>query len=89
MAAISYFLGARSGKSKKTGNWWGCVRLLTMDAFGQWDSIDIFCQDESVFEMVELCSLGQAVACSSWMNKLVGLEPLDDPPALPLLSGKS
>lgn len=78
----NYFLGGASGISKKSGNWWGRVSILTRNGFGQWETVDIFCADQSVWESVEELKIGDPVLCSSWANKLTGIQAYEDVPAL-------
>lgn len=47
--AACYFMGARSGKAKKSGNWYGCFYLLHKDNFGQWAIDSYWFDDEETF----------------------------------------
>lgn len=82
--AACYFMGARSGKAKKSGDWFGCFSVLHKNGFGQWTIDPFWFADEKAYT----AALNDAVMYASIYlltnpeGKVVQCEFLADPPIL-------
>lgn len=86
--AASYFLGCRSGISKKSGEWFGCITVLCLNQFRQWASVPYWVADKETFDVImDGLSIGCAVSLSLRQGdlKVTDLQTFDDVPSLPLL----
>lgn len=50
--SVSYFVGARSGQAKKSGNWFGCFMLLHKNQFGQWSVDPYWFEDKNTYDIL-------------------------------------
>ena len=48
--SICYYLGSRSGKAKKSGNWFGCTTILFCDQYNNPTTEVIFWESEEQFD---------------------------------------
>lgn len=82
--AATYFMGARSGKKKSNGEWFGNFLLLHKNQYGQWAIDPFWFADQKTYDM----ALDQAVPYAAvyiTLNpelRVTSCEFLDDPPIL-------
>ena len=82
-----YFLGFASGKSKKTGNPFWCIRTLGLNNYGQVDVIPTFFQNQDDFEFWQALDglvVGCAVEILERRGKVSDIKVLADVPPLVL-----
>lgn len=85
--AACYFMGARSGVAKKSGNWFGCFNLLHTDNFGQWQISAFWFPDKDTFDLAcsELSGIGCPVVVGLDVSgKIQNIQLREDIPSLPL-----
>lgn len=78
--AVSYFMGSRSGEAKKSGNWFGCISLLHLNAWNQWSIDPYWVLDKNTYDVItDGLSVGCAVALTlDTEMKVTDLHVFDD-----------
>lgn len=63
--SAAYFVGARSGTAKKSGNWFGCFMIFHLNQFKQWSVDPFWFEDKNTFEILsDGLSVGSPVILS-------------------------
>lgn len=60
-----YLMGYRDGTGKKSGKWYGMLKLLALNNFQQWSIMDVFCESKDVFDSAVECGLYEPVLVST------------------------